>query len=75
MDLQPSELIATYNTTPGTVVHLRNHIFVLVDAQKGAHQRIHAKTGRPLSHEDTTNLPEILFAPQDTNTDKENNND
>ena len=72
--------IATYNTVPGTVVRLRNHIFVLVDAQKGAHQWIHAKTGRSLSHEqfaawmrkDTTNLPVILFDPLDT--DKENNN-
>ncbi len=93
--LQPSEFIAktdnnpqriaTYNMVPGTVVRLRNHIFVLVDAQKGAHQWIHAKTGRSLSHEqfaarmreDTTNLPVILFDPldTDTNTDKENNND
>lgn len=98
MNLQPSEFIAktqapdnspqriaTYNTVPGTVVRLRNHIFVLVDAQKGAHQWIHAKTGRSLSHEqfaawmrdDTTNLPVILFDPldTDTSTDKENNND
>lgn len=52
---------------------------MLVDASQGAHQWIHAKTGRSLSHEqfaarmreDTTNLPVIL----DTNTDKENNND
>ena len=48
MHLQPSEFIAktqapdnnpqriaTYNTVPGTVVRLRNHVFVLVDAQKG----------------------------------------
>ncbi len=44
-------------------VRLRNHIFVLVDA-------LHAKTGRPLSHEQ--------FAARihkDTNTDEENNND
>lgn len=102
MNLQPSEFIAktqapdnspqriaTYNMVPGTVVRLRNHIFVLVDAQKGTHQWIHAKTGRSLSHEqfagrmrgDTTNLPVILFDPldtntdTDTNTDKENNND
>ena len=102
MNLQPSEFIAktqapdnspqriaTYNTVPGTVVRLRNHIFVLVDASKGAHQWIHAKTGRSFSHEqfaarmrgDTTNLPVILFAPLDTDTDtdtptdKENNND
>ena len=101
-DLQPSEFIAltnlgnpqriaTYNMVPGTVVRLRNHIFVLVDASKGAHQWIHAKTGRSLSHEqfaarmrgDTTNLPVILFDPldtdtdtdTDTSTDKENNND
>lgn len=100
--LQPSEFIAktqapdnnpqriaTYNMVPGTVVRLRNHIFVLVDAPKGPHQWIHAKTGRSLSHEqfaarmrgDTTNLPVILFDPlgtdtdTDTSTDKENNND
>lgn len=100
MNLQPSEFIAktqapdnnpqriaTYNMVPGTVVRLRNHIFVLVDATKGAHQWIHAKTGRSLSHEqfaarmrgDTTNLPVVLFDPLDTDTDtstnKENNND
>ena len=104
MNLQPSEFIAktqapdnnpqriaTYNMVPGTVVRLRNHIFVLVDAKKGAHQWIHARTGRHLNHEqfaawmreDTTNLPVILFDPldpdtdtdTDTNTDKENNND
>lgn len=99
--LQPSEFIAktdnnpqriaAYNMVPGTVVRLRNHVFVLVDASKGPHQWIHAKTGRSLSHEqfaarmrgDTTNLPVILFDPLDTNTDtntdtdtdKENNND
>ena len=77
--------ISGYNMVPGTVVRLRNHVFVLVNAQKGAHQWIHAKTGRSLSHEqfaawmreDTTNLPVILFDPldTDTNTDKENNND
>lgn len=101
MNLQPSEFIAktqapdnnpqriaTYNMVPGTVVRLRNHIFVLVDALKGPHQWIHAKTGRSLSHEqfaawmrgDTTNLPVILFDPLDTDTDtdtneRENNND
>lgn len=104
MNLQPSEFIAktqapdnspqriaTYNMVPGTVVRLRNHIFVLVDASKGAHQWIHTQTGRSLSHEqfaarmrgDTANLPVILFDPldkdkdtdTDTNTDKENNND
>lgn len=96
MNLQPSEFIdnspqriATYNMVPGTVVRLRNHIFVLVGASKGPHQWIHAKTGRSLSHEqfaarmqgDTTNLPAILFDPldtdtdTDTSTDKENNND
>ena len=98
MHLQPSEFIAktptpdnnpqriaTYNMVPGTVVRLRNHIFVLVDASQGPHRWIHAKTGRSLSHEqfadwmreDTTNLPVILFDPldMDTNTDKENNND
>lgn len=101
MPLQPSEFIAltnlgnpqriaTYNMVPGTVVRLRNHIFVLVDASKGPHQWIHAKTGLSLSHEqfaarmhtdDTGTLPVILFDPldtdtdMDTNTDKENNND
>lgn len=98
MDLHPSEFIAktptpdnnpqriaTYNMVPGTVVRLRNHIFVLVDASHGPHQWIHAKTGRSLSHEqfaarmraDENNLPVILFDPldTDTNTDKENNND
>ena len=81
--------IATYNTVPGTVVRLRNHIFVSVDASKGPHQWIHAQTGRSLSHEqfaarmrkDPNNLPVILFNPLDTDTDtntstdKENNND
>lgn len=86
--LQPSEFIAqntgnpqriaTYNMVPGTVVRLRNHVFVLVDGSP-------VDTGRSLSHEqfaawmreDTTNLPVILFDPldTDTNTDKENNND
>lgn len=102
MNLQPSEFIAktqapdnnpqriaAYNMVPGTVVRLRNHVFVLVNATKGPHQWIHAKTGRSLSHEqlaalmrgDTTNLPVILFDPLDTDTDtdtptdKENNND
>ena len=98
MNLQPSEFIAktptpdnnpqriaTYNMVPGTVVRLRNHIFVLVDATKGPHQWLAARTGHYLSHEqlaalmrgDTTNLPVILFDPldTDTNTDKENNND
>lgn len=97
-DLQPSEFIAdgpqriaTYNMVPGTVVRLRNHIFVLVDASKGPHQWLAARTGHYLSHEqfaarmrdDTTNLPVILFDPldtdtdtdTDTSTDKENNND
>lgn len=98
MNLQPSEFIAktptpqriaTYNTVPGTVVRLRNHIFVLVNAPKGPHQWLAAHTGHYLSHEqfaarmrgDTTNLPAILFDPLDTDTntntstDKENNND
>nr|DAW15566.1 MAG TPA: hypothetical protein [Caudoviricetes sp.] len=100
LHLQPSEFIAknptpdnnpqriaTYNMVPGTVVRLRNHIFVLVDASKGPHQWLAAHTGHYLSHEqfaarmrkDTTNLPVILFDPLDTdtntNTDKENNND
>lgn len=51
MSLQPSEFIATYNMVPGTVVRLRNHIFVLTRAPQGPHQWIHAKTGRSLSHE------------------------
>lgn len=102
MNLQPSEFIAktqppdnnpqriaTYNMVPGTVVRLRNHIFASVDALKGPHQWIHAKTGRYLSHEqfaarmrgDPNNLPVLLFDPlgtdtgTDTPTDKENNND
>lgn len=98
MNLQPSEIIAktqapdnspqriaTYNMVPGTVVRLRNHIFVLVDATKGPHQWIHAKTGHEQFaariHKDTANLPVILFDPLDTDTDtdtptdKENNND
>lgn len=96
MNLQPSEFIAktqppdnnlqriaTYNMAPGTVVRLRNHIFVLVDASKGPHQWLAAQTGHSLSHEqfaarmrkDPNNLPVILFDPLDTNTDKENNND
>lgn len=88
MNLQPSEFIAThdnnpqriatYNMVPGTVVRLRNHIFVSVDAPKGPHQWVAAHTGHYLSHEqfaarmrgDTNNLPEILFDPLDT--DKEN---
>lgn len=92
MHLQPSEFIAktdnnpqriaTYNMVPGTVVRLRNHIFVLVDAAKGPHQWLAARTAHYLTHEqfaarmreDTTNLPVILFDPldTDTNTDKEN---
>lgn len=98
MNLQPSEFIAktqapdnnpqriaAYNMAPGTVVRIRNHIFVLVDGSKGPHQWLAARTGHYLSHEqfaarmrgDTTNLPVILFDPLDTatNTDKENNND
>ena len=90
MNLQPSEFIdnspqriAAYNMVPGTVVRLRNHIFVLVDASKGAHQWIHAKTGRSLSHEqfaarmrgDTTNLPVILFDPLDTDADADTDTD
>lgn len=104
MNLHPSEFIAktqapdnnpqriaTYNMVPGTVVRLRNSIFVLVDATKGPHQWLAARTGHYLSHEqfvarmhkDPNNLPVILFDPldtdtdtgTDTNTDKENNND
>lgn len=61
MNLQPSEFIAkrahspqriaTYNTVPGTVVRLRNHIFASVDASKGPHQWLAAHTGHYLSHE------------------------
>lgn len=100
MNLQPSEFIAltnlgnpqriaAYNMVPGTVVRLRNHVFVLVDASKGPHRWVAAQTGYCLSHEqfaaqmrgDTTNLPVMLFDPldtdtdTDTDTDKENNND
>lgn len=102
MNLQPSEFIAknpthdnnpqrisAYNMAPGTVVRIRNHIFVLVDVTKGPHQWIHAKTGHYLSHEqfaarmrkDPNNLPVILFDPLDadtdtnTNTNTEHNND
>lgn len=32
--------IATYNMVPGTVVRLRNRIFVLVDASKGPHRSL-----------------------------------
>lgn len=92
LHLQPSEFIAltnlgnpqriaAYNMVPGTVVRLRRHIFVLVDAPKGPNRWVAAQTGYCLSHEqlaarihkDTTNLPVILFDPLDT--DKENNND
>lgn len=99
MNLQPSEFIAktqapdnnpqriaAHNMMPGTVVRLRNRIFVLVAALKGPHQWIHAKTGRSLSHEqfaarmrahNTDTLPVILFDPLDTHTstDKESNNE
>ena len=98
LHLQPSEFIAktqapdnspqriaTYNMVPGTVVRLRNRIFVLVDAPHGPHQWIHAQTGRFLSHEqlvsrmraDENNLPVVLFDPldTDTSTDKDTNND
>ena len=62
LHLQPSEFIAltnlgnpqriaTYNMVPGTVVRLRNSIFVLVDASKGPHQWLAARTGHYLSHE------------------------
>ena len=70
---------------PGTVVRLRNHVFVLVDAPRGPRRWVAAQTGYYLSHEqfaarmqgDTANLPVVLFDPLDTNTntDKENNND
>ena len=96
--LQPSEFIAktqapdnnpqriaTYNMVPGTVVRLRNHVFVLVDASKGPHKWLAAQTGYCLSHEqfaarmrgDTTNLPVILFDPlgTDTGTDTDTDTD
>lgn len=94
-DLHPSEFIthtnlnnlvriSGYNMVPGTVVRLRKSVFVLVDASKGPHQWLAARTGHYLTHEqlaalmrgDTTNLPVILFDPlgADTN-EKENNND
>ena len=85
MNLQPREFIAltnpqritAYNMVPGTVVRLRNRIFVLVDAAKGPHQWVHAKTGRSLSREQFAawmhNLPVTLFDPLDA--DKENYND
>ena len=79
--------ITTHDMAPGTVVRLRNHIFVLVDVSKGPHQWLAARTGHYLSHEqfaariqdDTV----ILFNPldaytnanTDTDTDRENNND
>ena len=96
LHLQPSEFIAktqapdnnlqrisAYNMVPGTVVRLRNHVFVLVDAQKGPHRWIHAQTGYCLSHEqfaarmqgDTTNLPVILFDPLATNTHTDTHTD
>lgn len=95
MNLQPSEFIARantnnpirtngYNMVPGTVVRLRNSVFVLVDASKGPHQWLTARTGHYLTHEqlaalmnqhNTDTLPTILFDPLDTNTNKENNND
>ena len=88
MNLQSSEFIAltnlgnlqriaAYNMIPGTVVRLRNRIFVLVDVTKGPHQWIHAKTGRYFSHEQfaarmradyADTLPVILFDPLDTGT-------
>ena len=84
--LQPSEFIAltnlgnpvrvgSYNMVPGTVVRLRNSIFVLVAAIKGPHQWLHAQSGHSLTHEQfaarmhTDTLPVILFDPLDTNTD------
>ena len=94
MNLQPSEFIArtqapdnspqrfaAYNMVPGTVVRLRNHIFVLVDVLKGPHRWVHAKTGCSLSHEqfaarmcgDAANLPVILFDPLEINTNKHTN--
>lgn len=46
MNLQPR-----HNMVPGTVVRLRNRIFVSVDASKGPHQWLAARTGHYLSHE------------------------
>ena len=90
MSLQPSEFIAltslgnqqriaTYNTVPGTVVRLRNHVFVLVDAPKGPHKWVAAQTGFCLSHEqfaarmhkDPNDLPVILFDPLDTDNEND----
>lgn len=58
----------TYNMVPGTVVRLRNRIFVLVDAAPLAMNSLRG---------DTNNLPVVLFDPLDTGTitDKENNDD
>lgn len=90
MNLQPSEFIAnspqriaTYNMAPGTVVRLRNHIFVLVDASKGPHQWLAAHTGHYLSHEQfaarmrehPNNPPVILFDPLDTDGDTDADTD
>ena len=87
MNLQPGEFIAqtpppdntpqriaAHNMVPGTVVRLRNHVFVLVDVSKGPHRWVHAKTGHFLSHEqfaarmrrDAAHLPVVLFDPLDT---------
>ena len=78
---QALQRIATYNKVPGTVVRLRNHVFVLVDAPQGPHQWLAAQTGYFLSHEQfaarmdkgPNNLPVILFDPLDTNTDTDTN--
>lgn len=94
MNLQPSEFIAltaepvqtsepvrvgSYNMVPGTVVRLRNSIFVLVDVSKGPHQWLAARTGHYLTHEqfaarmnrhNTDTLPAILFAPTNTDTNE-----
>lgn len=94
MNLQLSEFIALtnlnnpirisgYNMVPGTVVRLRNRIFVLVDVSKGPHQWLAARTGHYLTHEqlaalmckDTTNLPVILFDPLGADTNEKEKND
>lgn len=64
--------VGSYNMVPGTVVRLRNSIFVLVAALKGPHQWIHSLSHEQFAarmHADNTDtLPVILFDPLDTNT-------
>lgn len=94
-DLHPSEFITRtnlnnlvrisgYNMVPGTVVRLRKSVFVLVDASKGPHQWLAARTGHYLTHEqlaalmnrhNTDTLPVILFDPLGADTNEKENND